>query len=111
MEGGSHLVVFHVRTRCAISTVTEVPMMPLKLIAIIVVDGNAHETGSRLTQRRHLDSRVLIIDEDPFGDEGILAAENGGDTFHQYLPELINGCCGELGLQLKELLGSIALNG
>ena len=85
--------------------------MPLELVAIVVVDGDTHETGSRLTQRWHLDRRVLIIDEDPLGDEGILAAQNGGDTFHQYLPEPVDGCCGEFGLQLKELLGSIALDG
>ena len=85
--------------------------MPLELIAIVVIDGNAHQTGSWLAQWWHLDGRVLIVDEDSLGNKGILAPHYRSDTFHQSLPELVDGCRGQLGLQLEELLGSIALNG
>ena len=103
--------MFHVRARCAISTVTKIAMKPLEVVPIAVVDGDTHEAGSRLAQRWHLDGRVLIIDEDPLADESVLAAHDGGDALHQHFPELIDRCGGEVGLEVEELLGSIAFGG
>jgi hypothetical protein len=58
-------------------------------MAIVDVEGLAHEACSRLANGWKFDSNILVIDQNPLGDEGILGIGNPSEALGELDPEAV----------------------
>ena len=101
------LVVSHIGARTRIGVIFEVAHVGVETMAVVDVKSSAHEAGTRLPNRRHLDGNIFVVLEDPLGDECILGVDEVGESFGEQVPEGFRVGVAEGFFELDELFGSV----